>query len=230
MKIAVIIVAGGVGARLGSAIPKQYVDINGKLLAEYSLERFTSNKKINYVQLVVNRAHESYYRKTQLSASSKFLDIAETEGEFRQNSVFSGLKVVEKYEPDYVLIHDAARPLVSDEIIDSVIQSLECNDAVAPAIELTDTIGVKDGDLLKSTPNRDSLVAIQTPQGFNFKKIIECHRRAEAIYSDDVSLAMSFGVKAKIIPGDRLNFKVTDLFDLNFLSHLLDSYVKNLCR
>jgi 2-C-methyl-D-erythritol 4-phosphate cytidylyltransferase len=224
VKIIAVVVAGGNGSRLCKKIPKQYIDINGKLLVEYSLEKFVENNKIEAIQLVVDKDHEYYYNKIS-KKSEKFLDIAEA-GEFRQDSVFSGLKAIEKYNPDYVLIHDSARPLVTNQIIDDVIQNLINGfDAVVPAIGLSDTIGIKNNDVIESIYDRERLVALQTPQGFNFRKIIECHRsvKSSVKYTDDISIAMSFNIKTKIIFGDKLNFKITDSFDLSLLLHYLNN-------
>lgn len=127
--------------------------------------------------------------------------------------MFEGLAALRKYEPDLVLIHDAARPLVGPAVIAAVIAALQAHDGAVPAIPVTDTIKRSpDGSAIAATADRRTLFAAQTPQGFRFEKILAAHRAAANTmepFTDDASIGEWAGLDVVITPGSERNLKVT---------------------
>jgi 2-C-methyl-D-erythritol 4-phosphate cytidylyltransferase/2-C-methyl-D-erythritol 2,4-cyclodiphosphate synthase len=134
-------------------------------------------------------------------------------GATRQESVANGLEALAALKPDHVLIHDAARPFVSDVIIDAVIAALATHPAALPALPVTDTLKAVDAEgIVVGSPSREHLFAAQTPQGFHFERILAAHRRAaeaELQFTDDAGIASWAGMAVKIVAGDKSNMKLT---------------------
>ena len=146
MKTAVIIVAAGKGIRFGSHIPKQFLFLNKKPVLSYSLETFLNHPEVNIIQPVIDGKHSELYWNTlsslgKLGKSEKILSPT-LGGKERSLSVKSGLITLSKQKepPDQVMIHDAARPLVSIEVIDRVLKSLSDYDAVFPVLPMVDAV------------------------------------------------------------------------------------------
>ncbi|AHX11127.1 2-C-methyl-D-erythritol 4-phosphate cytidylyltransferase [Neorickettsia helminthoeca str. Oregon] len=221
-RIAVVIVAGGSGSRmLSSGSPKQYLRFSGKAVLQHTIEAFLAHHEISRIQLVVNPLHDVYYSSI-LEIFDRRMVSSSKAGSTRAESVFSGLMDLKRHEPDYVLIHDAVRPLVSLGLIDAVIKHL-LNGAqgVVPAIEVRDTVVKRRSDYVEGVLEREELVFLQTPQGFIFKEILDAYTASSGSYTDDVTLAETSGIKVKLIPGDQKNFKITFPFDLEVATLLL---------
>ena len=139
-------------------------------------------------------------------------------GTERQDSVYNGLKSIEDTDTDIVLIHDGARPFISNKIIDDGIKYADVYGACAPGVMPKDTIKVKDSSNFSiNTPNRANLVAIQTPQVFKFNEILECHEKIKTsneIVTDDTMVAEKYGYKVYLYDGEYTNIKVTTPEDL----------------
>jgi len=216
MKNIAIIVAGGSGMRFGGEIPKQFIEVGGKPIIIHSMEAFDRHAEIGNIIAVCQPGHMRLLRRqTEEYGIRKLLTIAEA-GLTRRKSVLSGLKAVNDKDA-IVLIHDAARPLVSERIIsDNIIAATECGAAVT-AITAVDTMFIsQDGTYAEGPLQRGGLYCAQTPQSFRFKIIMDAHISAgSADVTDDCQLVLAAGHKVAIVEGSELNFKVTTPVDLD---------------
>jgi 2-C-methyl-D-erythritol 4-phosphate cytidylyltransferase/2-C-methyl-D-erythritol 2,4-cyclodiphosphate synthase len=207
--IAVLIVAAGSGERFGAGIPKQYQPLLGRPILNWSVDIFTQHADIKSVYVAIHPDHAARF-------AASCPDITALHGGgTRQQSVLKGLEEIAKRDkPDYILIHDAARPGLSSYLITDVCNTLKNNDAVIPGLPVTDTVKRATGDSVK-TESRDNLYAIQTPQAFKFDTILALHRKhADQSLTDDAALCEIAGPTVKIITGEKGNFKVTHPEDL----------------
>ncbi len=212
-KIYVLVVAGGIGERLGGDMPKQYLSISGVPILQQSILAFTNHPAISGVRPVINKEHQGYYK--QISQDLDCLPPV-FGGDTRQKSVRLGLESLAEFAPDIVLIHDAARPFVDSELIDRVIAALKTSKAAIPGIPVTDTTkSVKDGIIIETIP-REHLSLAQTPQGFHFDVIMKLHQQCvdSAHFSDDASLCEHNNIAVQIVPGNILNRKITTMVDM----------------
>jgi 2-C-methyl-D-erythritol 4-phosphate cytidylyltransferase/2-C-methyl-D-erythritol 2,4-cyclodiphosphate synthase len=199
---AAVIVAGGKGIRFGSK--KQFEDYFGKPVVWHAIHAFMNHDLINKVVLV---ADDNEFVKELLFEFSSLLYCKG--GNLRQDSVYAGLKALEDFCPTHVLIHDGARPNVDNEIISKVIDELENYDAVIPGIDLRDTVKeVTSGKVLK-TLDRSNLKAIQTPQGFNYQKLLSLLEKTNETFTDESYLFEKYGYEVKVIEGNFSNKKIT---------------------
>ena len=142
----------------------------------------------------------------------------------RQASVRAGLESLVELSPDRVLIHDAARPLVSAAVIDRVLAALDHHPAALPALPVVDTLKRVDGTSVLGDTDRDGLARAQTPQGFRFAEILSAHRDAEhASYTDDTAIAAAAGLEVAWVAGEERNLKLTQPEDLAVAERLLGS-------
>lgn len=206
--VAVLVVAAGKGERAGGALPKQYAPLLGKPILRWTLDAFAGHPKVTAIQVVIGANDEAHY-----IAATAGLTLAPVlaGGPTRQHSVMHGLEALAHRKPDYVLIQDAARPLVSAKTIDAVIAALEAGaDGAVPLLPVADTLR-KNVDGKWVTVPRDGLLRAQTPQGFQFAKIFEAHRRfAREDVTDDMALAEMAGLHVEAVPGEDGNMKVTN--------------------
>lgn len=222
---ALIIVAAGSGMRVGRDIPKQYRHIAGKSLLQRTIERFTNHDRIQDIYCVVNPDHESFYRPilNNIDPPVHIIYGAET----RQMSVFNALEHLSNMAtpPDNVLIHDASRPFIERNIIDHSITALHHHDAITCATAVSDTLRYcNDDGIYKDNVDRTSLHAIQTPQCFNFEKILSAHKLAQnskETFTDDASLMTLVMTDVHYIEGTRSNIKITTKDDFSMAEKLL---------
>lgn len=215
---AAVLLSGGTGNRMGSDIPKQYLDAGGKPVISYCIEAFEASPVIDRIVVVAAEQYRDLIR-SLFSDEEKFAGFA-APGKNRQLSILSGLNAYKGIleDDDGVIIHDAARPLVSEELISKIAEELKKSDAVLPVLPLKDTIyEVKNGKVTANL-DRDSLGAGQAPEGFRFGAYLKAN---EALLPDrimDISGSMQPAVMAGMdiacIPGDERNFKITTPADL----------------
>jgi 2-C-methyl-D-erythritol 4-phosphate cytidylyltransferase / 2-C-methyl-D-erythritol 2,4-cyclodiphosphate synthase len=217
-KIAALIVAAGRGERAGGGLPKQYRSLAGKPMLRRSIEAFAHHPAIAMTQVVIGAAdHEHYLAATQGLALLPVL----AGGDTRQHSVLHGLMALTSEKPDFVLIHDAARPLVSAALIERVIAALKESDAAIPLLPVADTLK-RETDGAWTTVPRDGLLRAQTPQGFRFDAILKAHREFVARdLTDDMALAELAGLKIAAVPGEDSNMKITTPEDFAIAERLL---------
>ncbi|MDR2548377.1 MAG: bifunctional 2-C-methyl-D-erythritol 4-phosphate cytidylyltransferase/2-C-methyl-D-erythritol 2,4-cyclodiphosphate synthase [Rickettsiales bacterium] len=226
-KIVALIVAAGVGNRCSDAIPKQYMKLAGKPVLFHTTKKLLTNQYIDYVRVVINKDHEGFYEPVSATwmtegVGAKLLSPIYG-GESRQNSVKLGLESLQKINPDFVVIHDACRPFISNTLMDNLAQSMIDGQhaGVVPAIEVEDTMSLANDNFIESTISREKLRAIQTPQIFNFKELLSCHQSSKE-FTDDSSLMVEHKKHVAIIKGEKSNFKLTTKEDINMAKLLLE--------
>ena len=220
-RIAVLIVAAGKGERAGTSLPKQYERLGGRPLLRRTVEAFAGYS----VQVVIGPGQQDM---AAAALAGLALPAPVTGGATRQESVRRGLEALAqeapaKDAPDFVLIHDAARPLISPGVIQAVIGALESGaDGALPMVAASDTLRRKDADGRWTLVSRDNLYRAQTPQGFVYAKILAAHRdHAHEDVTDDVALAELAGLKVQMVEGEEKNIKVTRKEDFALAELLL---------
>lgn len=203
---------------MNSGLSKQYMENAGKPVLAWTLERFEECSIVDEVVLVINE-QDFIYCKQNIIDEFELCKVKAlvAGGAERQNSVYNGLLEVSS-ECGIVIIHDGARPFVSEKIIrDSIAGAAACG-ACGVAVPVKDTIKIagQDGFVL-GTPDRNSLWAIQTPQTFKYSIIMDAHRRAISegfTGTDDAVLVERLGMKMKLVMGSYDNIKITTKEDL----------------
>ncbi|MGB0631332.1 MAG: bifunctional 2-C-methyl-D-erythritol 4-phosphate cytidylyltransferase/2-C-methyl-D-erythritol 2,4-cyclodiphosphate synthase [Alphaproteobacteria bacterium] len=211
---AALILAGGTGSRLGSDIPKQYLTLNGVSVLRRTVDVFLSHPEIDTVQVVIGAGDRSLYDNAIGDADIR---APVTGGATRQESGRNGLEALADDAPDYVLIHDAARPFIDEPTIDRVLDALKSSAAVLPGVPVADTLkrGAGDPPEVTDTVDRDGLWRAQTPQGFQYPKILEAHHACTGKeLTDDAAVAEHAGLSVALVHGHEDNFKITTPDDL----------------
>lgn len=216
-KVAVIIAAAGSGSRIGGDLPKQYLDLGGKSILLRTTEAFQAHEGIHEIYVVASEDHQELCREQLIEKQllSKVKAVL-TGGQTRQESVCAALVALPD-DVNYVLIHDAARPFVEEGLISAVLHTLFLRGSATAAVPLKDTIKVAHQGVFSQTLDRESLYAVQTPQGFPVNLLKEAHRRAleENFHgTDDAVLVEHLGEKVYLVEGDERNFKLTTREDL----------------
>lgn len=214
--VAAIVVAAGRGTRAARGdLPKQYWRIGGETMLRRSLLMLLEHPMLGRVQPVIHPEDVEHYR-------SSAVGIAALEPAFggatRQASVRAGLEALSAKPPDIVLIHDAARPFASVDLVSRAIAATAATGAAIPALTVTDTVkSVDAAGLVDKTLDRTTLRLVQTPQGFNFAALLDAHRRAAAQgredFTDDAALAEWAGMKVAVFAGEPGNIKITNADD-----------------
>jgi 2-C-methyl-D-erythritol 4-phosphate cytidylyltransferase/2-C-methyl-D-erythritol 2,4-cyclodiphosphate synthase len=210
-RTAVVLVAAGRGLRAGAGGPKQYRTIGGQPVIFRAMESFSHHPDVSAVQPVVNPDDAAMF---EAAVAGLKHEPPTNGGATRQASVLAGLEALVKHKPDIVLIHDAARPFVSQALISRAIEAARNSGAAIPAIPVTDTIKLvgETGDV-EETPERARLRIAQTPQSFRFDVILEAHRRAakegRSDFTDDAAIAEWSGLTVATFEGDAANMKLT---------------------
>ena len=218
-----ILVAGGMGTRLGSDLPKALVALCGVPIFVRSLRAFEAAGFANNAVVVYPGGHESSFR----AALDEFLPDSAVEliagGEERYDSVRNGVAALDR-SAEIVLIHDAARPFVQGEVITRAVDAAVDCGAATVATRCTDTILQGDGDgYLDSTPDRRLLWGCQTPQVFG-RAIIEGAYRGEVpeTLTDDATLVRGTGHRVRIVEGPDTNIKITTRQDLEYATFMIN--------
>lgn len=220
-----IIVAGGTGSRMKMDVNKQFLKLNDKEILIRTIEAFDTNLNIDEIVVVLKKEEIEFFR-TKILPKYRFIKPIKIVGggKQRQDSVYNGLKALDK-DCKNVLVHDGARPFVSQSIINNTVSKLKALGAIVVAVKVKDTIKyVDEENNIKSTLNRDSLFAVQTPQAFRYKMLLKAYEYAyenEIIATDDSSLVEELGYKVKIIDGSYDNIKITTKEDLDFAYQIL---------
>jgi 2-C-methyl-D-erythritol 4-phosphate cytidylyltransferase/2-C-methyl-D-erythritol 2,4-cyclodiphosphate synthase len=221
MAVAAIIVAAGRGSRAGSGIPKQYRPLAGKPVIVHTLRTLLTHPLVGAVLPVIHGDDRSRFAEAVSSASlpSEKLRAPVPGGATRQDSVYRGLEALAAEAPALVLVHDAARPFVTPDLVDRAIAAGRAHGAAVPGVSVTDTVKVVDERArVVETPDRARLRAVQTPQAFAFPAFLDAHRRAAEAglhdFSDDGALAEWAGLPVIVFDGEPGNVKLTREADL----------------
>ena len=186
MKNTAIILASGAGSRFGSEIPKQFIKLNDKTILEYSISAFEQNDNINEIIVVSN---PDFIEDTKNIIQNKYRKVTSviSGGKTRRQSSYIGVNHIKEKDIN-VLIHDGARPFVSQKIINECIDALKTYKAVNVAVDSSDTIVEVDSkNIIKSMPVRKSLRRCQTPQCFRLEIIKKAHELAEKNKLEDIT-------------------------------------------
>lgn len=223
-----LIVAAGTGERFGKEL-KQFVPLYGRPVIVWAIEPFSRDDGIGRIAIVVAPGSEERVRAL---ASANHLDkigAIVPGGKTRQDSVKLGLEVLDP-KSDSVVIHDAARPCLSNELLRRILEALRNTDAVVPSLPVVDTLIHERSATLDAVLDRVGLTRVQTPQGFRTALIRRAHRNAEAkgiVSSDDASLVFAMGESVKTVAGDRTNLKLTFEDDLLIAEAILGGRLRD---
>lgn len=225
-----IILAGGVGSRMGVDKPKQYLIVDEKPIIVYCLEIFEKHSEIDKIVIVVSDEWKDYVEENvRQYGISKVCGYAPA-GRTRQHSIYNGLKSTEENAPDtdVCIVHDAARPLVSDKIISDCIVGATEDDGAMPVITVKDTVyQSKDGKSIDHLLKRSELFAGQAPESFDFRKYLDIHN---SVSDDEIAstvgsseIAYRHGMKIRLVEGSERNFKITTVEDLETFETIINS-------
>ena len=216
-KTVALIVAAGRGHRFGGEVPKQYIQLDGVPLLRYAIKAFLSHPQIDQARVVIHPNDLALYEAATIGLG---LDTPIYGGDLRQESVRLGLQQIAKDAPDFVLIHDGARPFVHSDVITRVLEALGSATGAIPALPLTDTIKrVVDGKII-GTENRSQLWRAQTPQGFRYIDILRAHLElAGQNLTDDAAICEAVGLVVNCVDGDDTNIKITKPIDIKLSSN-----------
>ena len=209
---ALVILAGGNGSRFGKKIPKQFTQINGENLIHFFLKRIDVNN-FDRIVIVCKKSYFKYLGKLENNFPSvKF--IFTQAGKDRQSSSYNALKSIEIFNPNNVLIHDAARPFCSNNLIMKILKNLKKNSSAIPYV-----VNADKKMILKKDFNKN-IKLIQTPQGFKFQDIFKAHKKTLIKNArDDSSLITE--KKINFLKGEKFNYKITFADDLNYFKLFL---------
>lgn len=228
MKVIAIIPAGGKGLRAGNAdkkgiaTPKQYLRVNNKELIAYTLETFQKNKLINeiiiaaeptYFDLLVKIINKYRFRKVKLIVEG---------GQTRQHSVYNALLSSDANENDLIVVHDAARALLPNEVLSNAIKTAREKGNALVCIKAKDTL-IKAMKYVEEYLNRDEVYYVQTPQIFKYKDLLKAMNKAfkeNFIGTDESMLVQKIGKKINLVEGSVFNFKITTQEDIELFARL----------
>jgi 2-C-methyl-D-erythritol 4-phosphate cytidylyltransferase/2-C-methyl-D-erythritol 2,4-cyclodiphosphate synthase len=210
-RIYALIVAGGTGSRVGGEVPKQYRAIGGQAMLRYSVEALLKRPAIAGVQVVIHSEHANLYDAATKGFGAKLLPPV-MGGAERADSVRAGFSALAPHTPDYVLIHDAARPFLSQAMIGALIIELAPDVAVLPALAIADTVRRFEGGKWLEV-SRKSLMRMQTPQAFPFARIQELLAQG-GNETDEAAIWLAAGGQLKYVEGDEELRKVTNAEDI----------------
>ncbi|MEM2147602.1 MAG: 2-C-methyl-D-erythritol 4-phosphate cytidylyltransferase [Candidatus Bathyarchaeia archaeon] len=224
-----VILAAGKGERmLGTALPKQFIKLKNKPLLAYTLNVFQQCNRIDGIVLVTNSNKKDYCRNFVVKrfGFSKVKKII-VGGETRQESSYNGIKALENERVDIVVIHDAARPFVNEDIIVRCIEAAEKYGASDVCVKATDTVVKEKDGFIEEIPDRSILWYGQTPQAFKYRLILAAHEKAKRDSflkaTDDASLVLRLGHKVKIVEGSYENIKITNPIDLKIAEKIIEN-------
>jgi 2-C-methyl-D-erythritol 4-phosphate cytidylyltransferase len=224
--VSVVLAAAGLGLRMGGPVKKPFLELGGKPIFLHSIEKFVGLEGVTEIILVVGGAELDYVKaqwEDKFSRYSTPIRIAQG-GRKRQDSIYCGLQSISE-DAELVLVHDAVRPLVSREVIESVIKTALEKGAAIPAVPVQAT--VKEADAQKRitrTLNRDGLWLAQTPQGFRKPLLLRAYEALQETgeeVTDEAQAVEKLGYPVEIVPDSPTNIKITTPEDLRLATALL---------
>lgn len=244
-----LILSGGTGTRLGADIPKQYIEVNGRTILSYCMETLLVHPEIDGVQIVADPSWQQAIQKEleglERSLSKKPADKGKDvflqkirgfslPGETRQLSILNGLEDILSYAAgeDIVMVHDAARPCLTADMISRGLEAIKGHDGVLPVLPMKDTVYLsEDGKAVSSLLNRSQVFAGQAPEFFMLGAYMEANR---SLLPDNIvkingstEPAILAGLDIAMIPGDEGNFKITTRADLERFQQIICGEVKD---
>lgn len=226
-RIAVLIVAAGTGERFGTHLPKQYQALLGTDILRFNINKFKQVFDLKDIYISINSRHETLYQKSVAGLSLPNKPIYG--GASRQETVRLALQAIlatsGTNKPDYVLIHDAARPGVTATLVEKICKYIQdaSAKAVVPVLPIVDTLRRRYNNTTQ-TENRDNLFSVQTPQAFHFDTILQLHHEyKDTPATDDAALCERAGIPVAFVDGEHDNFKITQADDLPRMEGVLMS-------
>lgn len=223
LRVGVVIPAGGRGRRMGSDVPKQFMLLAGKPVLYHSIRVFDIHPLVDEIVVVVPDNQVMVAERLVANARFKKVSHVVVGGAERQFSVRNGLLAFDE-APDIVLVHDAVRPLVSRDVITTIIDASRKYKAAVVGVPVKDTIKLESDGFYRKTLDRSRLRAVQTPQGFRYEILMRAHlaaQRSAFLGTDESSLVERLRIPVKVVPGDPKNIKITTKDDLKFAEFLL---------
>ena len=225
-----VILSGGTGTRIGGNVPKQYIEVNGKAIIMYCLETIAKLTERGEMVICLSDEWRPFVQDELQKAGVTKQVVYSQPGEIRQLTIYNALKVLREQGVDddaIVVIHDAARPLVSEALLRRCIDGCKDADGVLPVLPVKDTLYMsKDGNSISALLKRSEIVAGQAPEAFRFGRYLAVHDQMK--YEDilkisgSTEIAYKAGLDIKLVPGEELNFKITTTEDLENLKHVLE--------
>lgn len=209
-----IIVAGGIGSRMKAELPKQFLKLGVSTILEITITKFLKNNLQLKVVVVIPEAHQKLWNGLSDNITQNERVQFCFGGKTRYHSVTNGLKELNAQPNDLVAIHDAVRPLLSNDLIERCFLEAEKIGNAIPCTEVVETLReLKASD--SKWVNRSNYRAIQTPQTFQFKVLKDAYSQPfSGLFTDDASVVESLGTKVNLITGERNNIKITTQEDL----------------
>lgn len=216
-----LIVAGGVGKRMNSVTPKQFMLLSGKPILYYSLKAFSESFKDIKIVIVLPKEYFKIWRNLCKEHKIKINHELAPGGETRFHSVKNGLKLINLDEDGIVAIHDGVRPLVSKTLITEAFKQAESYGNVTPAITLSESLRKINGN--KNEPSdRNKYRLIQTPQCFKTEILKQAYKQVyRNKFTDDATVVESSGEKIHLMEGEKNNIKITNTYDLAIAEALI---------
>lgn len=224
-----LIMSGGNGTRLGADIPKQYIEVYNRSVISYCIERISCHEGIDGIQIVAaSQWHDTIHEcMKQYDICRKFRGFS-APGENRQLSIYHGLTDIRKYadDSDIVLVHDAARPLLSNQMITNCLNAVQGHDGVVPVLPMKDTVYQSlNGKRINALVKRSEIYAGQAPEAFKIGAYYEANKR---LYPDKIleingstEPAVMAGMDIVMIAGEEGNFKITTMEDLKRFTEII---------
>ena len=206
-RTAAVVVAAGQGLRAGQAMPKQFTRLRGKPVVRHSVEALSSAGIGPIIVAIPDGADELAAGLLDGVPGVRFV----TGGATRQASVCQALKALEEDAPEFVLIHDAARPVLPHAVIERLMATLSQSPGAIPVLPVPDSLVQTNGNLMGEPANREILRRVQTPQAFHYKAILAAHKswQDEPNAGDDAQVAQAAGMKVALVEGDEALRKLT---------------------
>ena len=223
-----IILAGGVGSRMGVDRPKQFLMVQDKPIISYCLDIFQNHDEIDSVVVVVSEQWQDFVEEYAAKYGVTKIKGYAPAGKSRQHSIYNGLKCIDENVPDtdIVIVHDAARPLVSDQIISDCIKGATDYDGAMPVISVKDTVyQSKDGEEIGCLLKRSELFAGQAPESFKFRKYFDIPNQVTdeeiGATAGSSEIAYRHGMEIRMVKGSERNLKITTIEDLETFETIL---------
>ena len=226
-----IVIAGGVGSRLGASVPKQFVEVLGKPIIAYTLEKFQNHAEIDAIEIVCVEGYENYVKSiAEQYGITKLIKIVKGGAEYERSIMngVAGLRGIANPD-DVVMVHWAASPFVTEEIItDNIRICKEKGNAISASYSYL-LYGTNDGDCAKKAINRDTFLTLSAPQSFLYKVITDVYRQVnekkmfETCEAHTTALMTTLGIPLHFSKGSHTNIKITTKEDLDlFRGYLLN--------
>ena len=222
MRVFAIIPASGKGKRSSTDVPKQYLKFSGKELIAYTLEVFQNNNLIDEITISAEPEYFSLLNEIKKKFNlTKIIKVVEG-GEERQDSVYNALKAIKADDNDLIAVHDAARPLLPDNILTNAINTAKEKGNALVCLKARDTL-LKGDQVVREYVDRSEMYYVQTPQIFKYKDLMNAMKKAyekNFIGTDESMLIKELGIDINIVEGSMLNFKVTTATDIEMFKKL----------